>query len=202
VAGGGAIITSAMGKIFDEIDEQLARWIACQPLFFVATAPLSGEGHINLSPKGPIGTLAVLDGRTIAYLDLIGSGAETAAHVQENGRIVVMLCAFAGPPRIVRLHGRAEIVDSFDPRFEELLERCAFAEPEIAETRRAVVVVDVVRVADSCGYGVPLMELRGQRPHMRAWAAKKVRNGGVEALDAYRAGKNSRSIDGLPAFER
>lgn len=191
-----------MGKVHDAIDERLAAWIGQQPLFFVATAPLSPDGHVNVSPKGPIGTLRVLDDHTLAYLDLIGSGAETAAHVRENGRIVVMLCAFEGPPRIVRLHGRAELVDAEDPRFAGLVERCAFAEPEVAETRRAIVVVDVTRVADSCGYGVPLMELRGLRPHMRAWADKKMRTGGIQALEDYRAQKNGRSIDGLPAFER
>jgi hypothetical protein len=191
-----------VGKVFDGIDGALARWIDRQPLFFVATAPLAPDGHVNVSPKGPIGTLRVLDPHTVAYLDLLGSGAETVAHVRENGRIVVMLCAFAGPPRIVRLHGTAEVLDSEHPRFEPMLERCAFAEPEVAETRRAVVVVDVSRVADSCGYGVPLMDVRGQRPHAAAWAAKKVRTGGVAALAAYRVEKNSRSIDGLPAFER
>jgi hypothetical protein len=190
-----------LGKVYDEIDEQLTGWIGRQPLFFVASAPLSPAGHVNVSPKGPIGTLRVLDGRTIAYLDLIGSGAETVAHVRENGRIVVMLCAFEGPPRIVRLHGRAEVVDQDDPRFDGLTARCAFAEPEVPETRRAVIVVDVTRIADSCGYGVPLMEMRGTRPHMKAWAEKKMRTGGVEALAAYRAEKNSRSLDGLPAFE-
>jgi Pyridoxamine 5'-phosphate oxidase len=190
-----------LSKVYDEIDEQLAAWIGRQPLFFVASAPLSPDGHVNVSPKGPIGTLRVLDGHTIAYLDLIGSGAETVAHVRENGRIVVMLCAFAGPPRIVRLHGQAEVVDQHDPRFHDLAARCAFVEPEIPETRRAVIVVDVKRVADSCGYGVPLMDVRGKRPHMEAWAAKKARTGGVQAFAAYRADKNRRSIDGLPAFE-
>lgn len=191
-----------MGKVYDEIDERLAGWIGSQPLFFVASAPLAPDGHVNVSPKGPIGTLRVLDAHTLAYLDLIGSGAETVAHVRENGRIVVMLCAFEGPPRIVRLHGRAQVVDHDDPGFDELLARCAFTEPEVPETRRAIIVVEVTRVADSCGYGVPLMDVRGTRPHMGAWAAKKVRTGGVEALAAYRAEKNSRSIDGLPAFER
>jgi hypothetical protein len=143
----------------------------------------------------------VLDEHTVAYLDLTGSGAETAAHVRENARIVVMLCAFSGPPRIVRLHGRGEVLDAGDPRFATLAERCAFAEPRIAEARRAIVLIDVTRVADSCGYGVPLMELRGTRPHTDAWAAKKVRTGGVQALADYRAEKNSRSIDGLPAFD-
>jgi hypothetical protein len=190
-----------MAKVFEGIDAGLAGWIAAQPLFFVASAPLDPDGHINVSPKGPIETLRVLDEQTIAYLDLIGSGAETAAHVRENGRIVVMLCAFAGPPRIVRLHGRGEVIAAADPRFAELLERCSFVEPEVAESRRAIVLVDIQRVADSCGYGVPLMGYEGQRPHMDAWAAKKLRVGGRDALAEYQREKNARSIDGLPAFE-
>jgi hypothetical protein len=190
-----------MGKVFEGIDERLASWIAAQPLFFVASAPLDPEGHVNVSPKGPIDTLRVLDEHTVAYLDLVGSGAETAAHVRENGRIVVMLCAFQGPPRIVRLHGRAEVVPAADPRFAQLLERAGFSEPEVASSRRAVMLVDVQRVADSCGYGVPLMSYESARPHMDAWAAKKMRTGGAEALIDYQREKNTRSIDGLPAIE-
>jgi hypothetical protein len=190
-----------MGKVFDGIDERLAAWIAAQPLFFVASAPLDADGHVNVSPKGPIDTLRVLDEHTLAYLDLVGSGAETAAHVRENGRIVVMLCAFEGPPRIVRLHGRAELIPAADERFAPMLERARFSEPEVAESRRAIMLVDVQRVADSCGYGVPLMSVEGQRPHMDAWAAKKLRTGGVEALADYQREKNARSIDGLPAIE-
>jgi hypothetical protein len=187
-----------VGKIFDGIDDTLARWIAAQPLYFVASAPLDANGHVNVSPKGPIGTLRVLDASTVAYLDLVGSGAETIAHVRENGRIVVMLCAFQGPPRIVRLHGRAEILAAGDRGFAELMGRCEFEEPEVAAARRAVVLVHVTRIADSCGYGVPLMEYEGQRPHMDAWADKKVRVGGPEALLDYQREMNSLSIDGLP----
>ena len=190
-----------MGKVFEGIDERLAAWIAAQPLFFVASAPLDADGHVNVSPKGPIDTLRVLDEHTVAYLDLVGSGAETAAHVRENGRIVVMLCAFEGPPRIVRLHGRAELILAADERFAPMLERARFSEPVLAESRRAIMLVDVQRVADSCGYGVPLMSYEGQRQHMDAWAAKKVRTGGAEALAEYQREKNARSIDGLPAIE-
>jgi hypothetical protein len=190
-----------MGKVFDGIDERLAAWIAAQPLFFVASAPLDADGHVNVSPKGPIDTLRVLDEHTVAYLDLVGSGAETAAHVRENGRIVVMLCAFEGPPRILRLHGRAEVIAAADERFQALLERARFSEPEVPESRRAIMLVHVQRVADSCGYGVPLMSVEGQRPHMDAWAAKKLRTGGAEALADYQREKNTRSIDGLPAIE-
>src|SRR3954467_14018352 len=104
-----------MGKVFDAIDDDLRAWIARQPMFFVGTAPLAADGHVNVSPKGPIGSLAVLDEHTVAYLDLTGSGAETIAHLRENGRIVVMLCAFEGPPRIVRLHGSGRAVHSSEP---------------------------------------------------------------------------------------
>jgi hypothetical protein len=187
-----------VGKIFDGIDDTLARWIAAQPLYFVASAPLDANGHVNVSPKGPIGTLRVLDASTVAYLDLVGSGAETIAHVRENGRIVVMLCAFQGPPRIVRLHGRGEILAAGDRGFAKLMGRCEFEEPEVAAARRAVVLVHVTRIADSCGYGVPLMEYEGQRPHMDAWADKKMRVGGPQALLDYQREMNSLSIDGLP----
>ena len=190
-----------MGKIFDAIDEQLESWIARQPMFFVGTAPLDADGHVNVSPKGPIDSLRVLTPTTVAYLDMVGSGAETIAHVRENGRIVIMFCAFEGPPRILRLHGRAEAVPASDERFSELMELWGFAEAETPEARRAIVLVEVVRVADSCGYGVPLMKREGQRPHMDLWAAKKVRVGGSEALLDYQREKNAESIDRLPAVD-
>jgi hypothetical protein len=190
-----------MAKVFDGIDERLERWIAAQQMFFVGTAPLAADGHVNVSPKGPIDTLRVLDPHTVAYLDMIGSGAETIAHVRENGRIVVMLCAFSGPPRIVRLHGHAEVVAASEPQFDELAQRCEFELPQVPEARRAIVVVAVDRVADSCGYGVPLMTYDGLRPHSGAWAAKKLRVGGEEALLDYQREKNAQSIDGLPAVE-
>jgi hypothetical protein len=190
-----------VGKVFNGIDSRLADWIAAQALFFVASAPLAGDGHVNVSPKGPIDTLRVLDERTVAYLDMIGSGAETIAHLRENGRVVLMLCAFSGPPRIVRLHGSGEVVLAADERFDALDERCAFAQPAVADARRAIVLVQVTRVADSCGYGVPLMSFEGERPHADAWAQKKVRVGGGEALLDYQREKNATSIDGLPAVE-
>jgi predicted pyridoxine 5'-phosphate oxidase superfamily flavin-nucleotide-binding protein len=190
-----------MGREYDRIDDHWRDWIARQPLFFVGTAPLADDGHVNLSPKGPIGTLKVLDDHTVAYLDVVGSGAETIAHLRENGRIVVMLCAFDGPPKILRLHGRGEALLSGDPRFDELVERAGFEQPENPKSRRAVVVVHVTRIADSCGYGVPLMSYEGERPHHDAWAAKKLRVGGPEALVDYQRQKNSASLDGLPAVE-
>src|SRR3954463_14030689 len=110
-----------MGKVFDEIDEKLAAWIGRQRMFFVGTAPAGDGGHVNVSPKGPIGSLRGLDESTVAYLGIVGSGAETIAHLRENGRIVVMLCAFDGPPRILRLHGSGRVVLEDDPEFETLL---------------------------------------------------------------------------------
>jgi hypothetical protein len=191
-----------MAKTFEEVDETLRRWVARQRMFFVGTAPLDGDGHVNVSPKGPIGTLRVLGPRRIAYLDYSGSGAETLAHVRENGRIVVMLCAFEGPPKIVRFHGTGEIVFPHDERFGELLEECDFDElTEVEEGRRAVVVVDVTRISDSCGYGVPLMAYEGERPHFDLSKKKRLRVEGPEALVARQASRNARSIDGLPAVE-
>ena len=188
-----------MARVYDGIDERQRTWIARQALFFVGSAPLDGDGHVNVSPKGPIGSLRVLDERTVAYLDVVGSGAETIAHVRENGRIVVMLCAFDGPPRIVRLHGRGEVVHASDERFAGLLERGGFDRAEVPESQRAIVVVDVTRVADSCGYGVPLMRYEGERPHQAVSSAKRVRVHGPQAYDDYQREHNVESIDGLPA---
>ncbi|HEX2127726.1 MAG TPA: pyridoxamine 5'-phosphate oxidase family protein [Solirubrobacterales bacterium] len=190
-----------MGKSFTEIDDHLRAWIARQPLFFTATAPLDSEGHVNVSPKGPIGTLRVLGPTTVAYLDLVGSGAETIAHLRENGRIAIMLCAFEGPPRIVRIHGRGEVVHADDERFAPLLARCNFEEPETPERRRAIVLVEATRISDSCGYGVPLMSYEGEREHGELWAAKRLRTKGGEALRDYQREKNALSLDGLPAVE-
>ena len=190
-----------MGKLFDGVDARLREWIAAQALFFVASAPMSGAGHVNISPKGPIGTLRILDEHTAAYLDMVGSGAETIAHVRENGRMVIMLCAFSGPPRIVRLHGRGEVVLASDARFEALFDACAFEDAGVPDARRAIVLLQIERIADSCGYGVPLMEHRGERPHAEAWALKKLRAGGPRALEDYKREKNAVSIDGLPGVE-
>ena len=190
-----------MGKIYDGIDERLARWIADQPMYFVGTAPLDADGHVNVSPKAPIETLKVLDPTVVAYLDFVGSGAETIAHLRENGRIVIMLCAFSGPPRIVRLHGQGDVLTSDSPGFDDLLARAGFEAPAVPQAARSIVRVDVTRVADSCGYGVPLMSLEGTRPHFDAWAAKKQRVGGADAMRDYQRQHNAHSIDGLPAVE-
>jgi hypothetical protein len=191
-----------MGKVFDGIDEKLERWISEQQLFFVATAPSGDGGHVNCSPKGPIESLRVLGPRRVAYLDLVGSGAETIAHLRENGRIVVMLCAFRGPPRIVRLHGRGRFVLRGDPEFDDL--NAAFEIRDAYTTgpaQRSIVVVDVERIADSCGYGVPLMEPAGDRPQQALWVERTLAKGGPDAIAAYRARYNVRSIDGLPALD-
>jgi pyridoxamine 5'-phosphate oxidase-like protein len=181
-----------MGKIFDVIDERLEAWIARQRMYFVGTAPSRSDGHVNVSPKGPIETLRVLDERTVAYLDLVGSGAETIAHLRENGRIVVMLCAFEGGPRIVRLHGRGEVLDADAIDFPDV--------EVLPEQQRTIIRVDIDRIADSCGYGVPLMSYEGQRPQMRAWAERKLAKEGPTALEDYKDDKNAVSIDGLPAL--
>ena len=183
------------------IDERLERWIAAQTMFFVGTAPLDPDGHVNVSPKGPIGALRVLGPSRVAYLDLVGSGAETVAHLRENGRIVIMLCAFDGPPRIVRLHGRGSVVQAGDPGFDELLSSLDFDVDGVPEARRSIVLVELDRIADSCGYGVPVMRYEGRREHLDLWAAKKLRVGGPDALLDYQREMNELSIDGLPAVE-
>ena len=179
-----------MGKVFDEIDDSLAAWIGAQHLFFVATAPLSAEGHVNVSPRG-LDSLSILGPDTVAWVDLTGSGAETIAHVTENGRICLMFCAFEARPRIVRLHGRGRVTLPGDQQFE----RVADQHPGHVGAR-AVIVVDLERIADSCGWGVPQMEFVADRDIMRPWAEKK----GPDGHDAYRAQKNARSLDGLPAL--
>lgn len=198
--GRRAYASGTVAKVFDEISEHMRGWIAKQPLFFVATAPLDADGLVNVSPKGPIGSLAVLGPRRVAYLDANGSGTETIAHLRENGRICVMLCAFDGPPRIVRLHGTGEAVRRDDPRYGELYEEADFADVSIPEARRSIVIVDVERIGDSCGYGVPLMSFEGQREHHALSSAKKVRTMGLEGYEEFQRKRGAESLDGLPAF--
>jgi Pyridoxamine 5'-phosphate oxidase len=181
-----------VAKVYDQIDERLAGWIERQHMFFVGTAPSGAGGHVNVSPKGPIATLRIIDERTLAYLDLVGSGAETIAHIRENARVVVMLCAFEGPPRIIRLHGHGEVVAADSIAFPGV--------PVLDEQRRAVIRVDVQRIADSCGFGVPLMSYEGERPNSRAWAEGRLSKHGSDALEQYMAEHNAESIDGLPAL--
>ena len=180
-----------MGRTYDAIDDRLREFLTRQPVFFVATAPSGTDGHINLSPKGLHGTFVVIGPTTVAYLDLTGSGIETIAHLRENGRITVMFCAFEGPPRIVRLFGRGEAVLPDDARFAELARRFP-----VLDGTRSVIVVEVDRVADSCGYAVPRMTYDGDRDTLIDWATKK----GPDGLVEYRAEKNAQSIDGLPGL--
>lgn len=179
-----------MGKIFDTIDADLAAWIAAQPVFFVATAPRADDGLVNVSPRG-LDCLTVLGPRSLAWVDGTGSGVETIAHLKENGRIVLMWCAFDGPPRIVRVHGTGRVVLPADSEYDGLLARIP-AQP----SPRAVIVVDAHRISDSCGYGVPLMDLVGERDQMHRWATTK----GSEGMAAYRADRNVSSLDGLPGL--
>ena len=180
-----------MGKLYDSINEELAAWIASQHMFFVATAPLSKSGSVNCSPKGG-NAFRVLGPSEVAYQDLTGSGAETIAHLRENGRIVVMFCAFEGPPKIVRLHGRGAVITPGHARYEELV--TAF--PAHLGTR-AIILIDVDRVSDSCGYGVPLYAFKGPRDALDKWSQNK----GAEKLKEYRRTRNAVSIDGLPGVE-
>ena len=177
-----------MGRVFPEIDAALRDFLARQHVFFVATAPAGSGGHVNVSPKG-LDAFRVTGPRSVAYLDLIGSGAETIAHVRENRRITLLFCAFDGAPRILRLQGAGTIVEPADLGWAAL--RSLFA-PGPA---RAIVQVDVTRIADSCGFGVPLFRYEGERTQLPAWMERK-----GEALIEYQRQKNSTSLDGLPAL--
>jgi hypothetical protein len=179
-----------MGKTYDAIDTPLAEFIGAQHVFFVATAPPTG-GHVNLSPKG-LDAFRILDDRTVAYLDLTGSGVETIAHLRDNGRITIMFCAFEGPPKIVRLYGRGEVLTPGHAEFASLAARF----PTHAGTR-SVIRVAVERIADSCGYGVPRYRYEGERQQLLDWAVRK----GPDGLATYRHGNNARSIDGLPGLD-
>lgn len=179
-------------NLHERIDGRLRQFVERQHLFFVATAPLSADGHVNVSPRGLPGTFAVLDDHTFAWLDGTGSGSETVAHLRENGRITVMFCAFDGPPNIVRLHGTGRVVTRYDDEYPALASR--FIDVPGA---RAVIVVDVERVSDSCGWGVPLMSYEGERDLLGPFFERKGEAGQRE----YRRRKNLTSIDGLPAYD-
>jgi len=179
-----------MGSNFVELDEGLREFIAEQRIFFVASAPLSPQGHLNLSPKG-LDSFRILGPRQVAYLDLTGSGVETIAHVRENGRLVLMFCAFSGRPRIVRLHGRGRAIEPEDESWNE----CSRHFP-VYPGVRSVVAMDVERISDSCGYGVPLFDYAGERRQLADWAERK----GPEGIACYKATKNRQSIDGLPGL--
>ena len=176
-----------MGKTYDHIAPDLRAFIEAQKLFFVATAPLDGGGHVNLSPKG-LDCFRVLSDRSVAYLDLTGSGNETSAHVEENGRITLRFCAFDGPPNILRLYGRGRTVLPGAPRWDDLASKV----PQYPGARQ-IIHADIDRVMTSCGFAVPLYDYRGDRDTLVRWAETK----GDAALIDYRQQKNTRSIDGI-----
>ncbi len=183
-------LLTAMSKRHDTITPDISTWIGEQKVFFVATAPSALDGHVNVSPKGG-DSFRVLGPLEVVYQDFTGSGAETAAHARENGRIVVMFCAFQGPPKIVRIHGHASLVTAEDPHYADFVNLFP-ANPGT----RAFIHIRVDRVSDSCGYSVPLYQFKSQRETLDRWAVAKTREG----LKAYRAAKNRHSIDGLPAL--
>lgn len=178
-----------MGRQYETISPDLARFLTAQHVFFVGSAPSDG-GHVNVSPKG-LDTFRVLDERTVGYLDLTGSGAETIAHIRQNGRLTLMFCAFTGKPRIVRLQGTASVVTLDDASYAA----AAAPYPQLSGAR-AVITLEVDRVADSCGYAVPVMDYVGQRDDLIRWAERK----SPDDLAAYREDKNAVSIDGIPAW--
>jgi hypothetical protein len=180
-----------MGKLFDEITPEIVDWVKKQHMFFVATAPRADEGHINCSPKG-LDTFRILGSRRVAYLDFTGSGAETIAHLRENCRIVFMFCSFDGPPKIVRFHGKGEVVMPASPAWPEL--QCKFPQyPGV----RSIICAEISRVSDSCGFGVPSFEFVEDRDTLQRWAETK----SAESLSTYRQQKNAQSIDGLPGLD-
>lgn len=181
-----------MGKIHENINPRLQEFIEHQSVFFVATAPSGDGGRVNVSPKGIGGTFTIIDDHTVAYADITASGAETIAHLRDNGRITLMFCAFDGPPNVVRLHGHGRFVTIYDDEFAEL----AGLFTELRGVR-AVIVVDVERVSDSCGFGVPLLDYAGERDLLPQHMDRKTTAGLVD----YRRQKTLQSIDGLPAYD-
>jgi len=179
-----------VGKVYDGIDDAQRRWIEAQPMFFVATAPLAADGRVNLSPRGH-DTFSVLGTHRVGWVDYTGSGVETIAHLRENGRICVMFCSFDDRPKVLRLHGHGAVALPGEPAYDELVA----LHPSHPGTR-AVVTVDVERVSSSCGFGVPVMEVIGERDLLRLGAEKRAPDGMVR----YRAEKNAVSIDGLPGL--
>lgn len=179
-----------MGQTHPCLNDDLCRFIASQAVFFVASAPLGAEGHVNLSPKG-LDSFRVFSPDRVAYLDLTGSGNETAAHVQENGRITFMFCSFGPKPLILRLYGKGEVVLPGSQRWGPLMER--FSLPAPAGVRQ-IIEAQITRVQTSCGSGVPLMQHVAERPELRQWVERQ----GEQKLARYRKEHNARSIDGLP----
>ena len=182
-----------MAKVFAEIDDKMADWIRQQHMFFVGTAPVGAEGNVNVSPKGMGGTFAVLGPRRVGYLDYTGSGAETIAHLRENARIVIMFCAFDGPPKIVRLHGVGRVVLPSDDEFSEL--RGAFDKDRTAG-QRSIIIAELSRISDSCGFSLPLMDFREDRDILD----KSQERRDEDYFQDYQRKHNSVSIDGLPGI--
>ena len=180
-------------KLFDGIPPKLARWLLKQPMFLVATAPLAADGHVNVSPKGMAGTFAIFDSQHVGYLDYYGSGAETIAHLRENGRITLMFAAFTGRPSIIRLYGRGRVVLVDDPEFAELRGRFRKAR---TVGQRSIILVELDRVQESCGYAVPLMDHVADREVLDLYQLKK----GPREYQGRGHIKNPASIDGLPAL--
>ncbi len=176
-----------MGNFHKSIREQDKKFIERQKMFFVATAPLEAGTHINLSPKG-MDSFRVLSATQVAYLDIVGSGNETSAHILQNGRITFMFCAFDEPPNILRLYGNGRTVLPSDSGWDELA-----ANFEIHIATRQIIVADIYEIQTSCGFSVPLYDYAGERDHAEKWAIKK----GAEGLDAYKKQKNRVSLDGL-----
>jgi hypothetical protein len=177
-----------MAKFLEKIDERTRRFIGEQKMFFTASAPLAADGRVNLSPKG-IDTFRVLDERTVCYLDLTGSGNETAAHVAENGRLTIMFCSFSGAPLILRLYGRGAVVSRNSEKWKDLAGLF-----EDYPGVRQIIVLHVESLQTSCGFGVPLYDFREERSQLIEWAERK----GADGIKAYQHEKNSVSIDGLP----
>lgn len=179
-----------MGKVYEALTPELIEFIQAQQMFFVGSAPLSADGHVNLSPKG-MDSLRVIDSLTLAYLDLTGSGAETIAHVRENGRLVMLFCAFEGSPLLLRVHGNAEVIFAQDPQF--LQWRARF--PEQVGVR-SIIKLSATRIADSCGWTVPEYQQVGNRDYYNKYAEHK----GVEGIRKSQLASNMQSIDQLPAL--
>ncbi|ACC40655.1 pyridoxamine 5'-phosphate oxidase family protein [Mycobacterium marinum] len=180
-----------MAKEFSHIDESIREFIGNQAMFFVATAPSDG-GRVNLSPKGYRDTFAVLDDHTVAYIDLFGSGAETIAHLRDNGRITIMFCSFTRNSRILRLYGTGRVVRPDDGEFQTLREHFKTLHPGT----RSAVVIDVDRIADACGFAVPYYDLIDERPVLDAHFRKATEETFSGVID-----RNQHSIDGLPALD-
>jgi predicted pyridoxine 5'-phosphate oxidase superfamily flavin-nucleotide-binding protein len=189
-----------VGRVYDVIDIATRQWLTKQPMFFVATAPNDLDGHVNLSPKGAAGAFRVLGPTTVAYVDLVGSGVETVAHLRENGRIALMFCAFTGPPKIIRLHGQGRVVRQDDPEFARLLPEFPL-DDDARALARGIVVVETTRISDSCGFVVPRMELVAERDQLMRWGEQQQAKNGETWKERYVAANNARSIDSLPGYD-